>query len=99
MKNTLECVWLLLALGACNPLNPLPPATPLDPPPTPGTAADCKAACAHLVALHCPSGDPTPQGGTCEQVCLNTEESGYASMNPRCLAQIKACADEEACTE
>lgn len=64
----------------------------------PGTAADCAAACVNLRGLHCKSGDPTPAGASCEAVCQNTETSGYASENPRCLAQVKSCgAEEDAC--
>jgi hypothetical protein len=64
-----------------------------------GTVSDCIVMCAHLQILHCPAGDPTPKGATCEAVCENTESSGYASENPRCQAQATSCQAADACSD
>jgi hypothetical protein len=94
IKAIAPSVVLLLVLAACSTYSNLKPPVAL----TPGTTDDCALACLHLRALHCKSGDPTPAGATCEAVCQNTETSGYASENPKCLAQVKACgAEEDAC--
>lgn len=93
-------IWMLsfpLLIASCSTYSAIqPPASPVTL--TPGTTADCSAACVNLRRLHCKSGDPTPQAGTCEAVCQNTESSGYASENPQCLAKVKSCgAEEDAC--
>lgn len=64
-----------------------------------GTPADCHAMCENLRALHCPAGDNTPKGDTCEAVCENTEASGYVSENPVCQAHVKTCAAADACPD
>lgn len=64
-----------------------------------GTVTDCIVMCAHLQIMHCPSGDPTPKGATCEAVCENTESSGYASENPRCQAKATSCESADACSD
>lgn len=90
-------IWVLsfpLLIASCSTYSSIKPPVAL----TPGTADDCTAACQHLRKLRCKSGDPTPEGATCEAVCQNTETSGYASENPKCLAQVKSCgAEEDAC--
>lgn len=97
MMKKLFMIIATAALGACYPAPGKPAYTPIDGPVAAGTEADCQAACAALRAHHCPDGDPTPRGGTCEAVCLNTERSGYASMHPACVAKIDSCAGEDAC--
>lgn len=96
MKTLLFALAVLLS--ACSSYASVPPQPPGDPQVSePGTPVDCQAACAALRAHHCPSGDPTPQGGSCEDVCNSTEASGYASMHPRCLAKIQSCDGVDAC--
>lgn len=64
---------------------------------TPGSDDDCKAACANGRALHCVFAESTPGGGSCEEVCHNSETSGYASMHPACIAQAKTCERADDC--
>lgn len=64
-----------------------------------GSADDCHQACETGRKLHCLYAEPTPEGGSCEDVCNNTESSGYASMNPRCLKAITACEQEADCSQ
>lgn len=86
--------WCPLVFMSCATYSSITPV-----PLTPGTADDCAQACQHLRALGCASGNPTEQGGTCESICQNTETSGYASENPKCLAAVKSCgAEEDACS-
>ncbi len=63
----------------------------------PGSDQDCKNACAQGRALHCAFAEDTPAGGTCEEVCRNSETSGYASMNPACMAKAKSCEQADDC--
>lgn len=86
--------WLPLFLCSCATYSSITKPVPL----TPGTQDDCAMACVNLRDHHCKAGDPTPEGASCEAVCQNTETSGYASENPKCLATIKSCgAEEDAC--
>jgi len=74
--------------------------TPVTPHPQPvdaGTPADCKAACDRLAELDCPEAQPTPEGGTCVDVCLNVEQSGYTTLDPLCLARATTCDAVQAC--
>lgn len=89
-------LFLLWAVVACYPA--LVPADHPGPLPT-GTEDDCRASCETRRRLGCASAAPTPEGALCEAVCENIESSGYASMNPRCLARIKSCAEEDACAD
>jgi len=79
---------LAAALLACSP-TPGP-----QPPPAPEA---CEAACARLAELGCPEAAPTPDGGMCTDVCLNVELSGYATANPRCIAEAESCAAIDLC--
>lgn len=90
---------LALFISACSPPAILrPPENHNAPLPT-GTAEDCHAACETGRKLHCLYAEPTPEGGSCEDVCNNTETSGYASMNPGCLKAITACEQEVDCAQ
>jgi hypothetical protein len=72
--------------------------------PTPGPAPvdaglldDCRRACQRLAELKCPEAEPTPDGGTCVDVCWNAESSGYVTMRPACVAEITACDQIDDC--
>lgn len=86
----------LLALGACA-AQCSPPAQPHPPPVEAGTAADCEAACQRLTDLDCPEAQPTPDGGSCVDVCRNAEGTGYVTLDPHCIAQGTTCAAVGAC--
>ncbi len=70
---------------------------PAPQPPTP-SVADCSTACAHLRALGCPDGQPTPAGTSCEAVCEDTVASGLVRLDVACLAQVPTCAAELRCS-
>lgn len=83
---------LLLAARCSDPVAP-PGPEPVDA----GTQADCRAACDKLLALHCPEAEPTPDGGSCFDVCWNAESSGYVTINPNCVANATTCDGVEQC--
>jgi hypothetical protein len=87
---------ILEACGAATSLTP--PVNHNGPLPT-GNEQDCANACTNLRYHGCPAGNPTPEGAPCETVCLNTESSGYASMNPRCVAKALDCSTADACSD
>jgi hypothetical protein len=82
-----------LAMLGCSPPIPAPDR------PEPGTAEDCRAACTRLAELDCREAKPTDAGAACETVCNNAETSGYATLNPRCVARANSCADVDQCAE
>ncbi len=97
LKSSLLIALLTLPLSTagCDPHEFAPRAVPQDP--HSGTAEDCAAACKNGRKLACVFAENTPEGGTCEAVCLNSETSGYASMNPACMAQAKSCEQADDC--
>lgn len=82
------------AVVACSVYSP--PAPPPDTQPEAGAGDPCTRACERLRALRCPEGSPS--GDTCEAQCLAIEDSGIASVNPECLAQITACTQIDGCS-
>lgn len=102
MKIIIRIVAALVCLSysCCTPI--APSAVPVqnhNGPLATGSAEDCHAMCGNLRAHHCPAGDPTRKGATCEAVCENTESSGYASENPRCQARAASCEAADACAD
>lgn len=91
--------FLVTLLGACSSLPLTRPPENHNAPLATGSAEDCRAACEKGRTLHCLYAEPTPEGASCEAVCNNTESSGYASMNPRCLKAITACDQESDCAQ
>lgn len=79
------------------PITPVP--TPPPPTPTDGPAT-CRDACARLLILHCPAGEPTPEGASCEKVCENhqkqTETLGL-SWDLNCVTMAMSCAIADDC--
>lgn len=65
--------------------------------PDDATARGCSAACKHLRALGCQDGEPTAEGATCEVVCSNAAQSGFAPLNTTCLSSAKSCAAADMC--
>lgn len=63
----------------------------------PEGGSPCARACKHMAALGCPEAQPTPGGTTCEQVCLNAEESGVISLAPGCVERSRSCDEAAAC--
>lgn len=90
MKSML--VSLLLALGACCP-------TPVAPETTPALEAApslCKRECAALAKLACEEAKPTPDGKTCEAVCVAAANVG--SFPPAaCVEKATTCKAASAC--
>ena len=84
-------VVTLVACGASNQVEPVRP-TPVD-----TDVSMCDAAEAHLIALGCPDGQPTKRGERFGDVCRELQRAGIF-INPRCLANVKSCAEVDACT-
>lgn len=71
--------------------------------------AQCQAACDRFDALDCEQAQPTPEGVSCVDVCLNVEREGILSIDPVCIAEVsvegsagaanQCFAIEEACAE
>ncbi len=94
---------LLLLVSSCAALQTIPDVIP--PPGPGGDESDCEAACAHLVALDCEEGDPTPgkdgylgtdDDGTCIDMCENTQNSPVTLM-PACVVEIDTCEQVNDC--
>jgi hypothetical protein len=103
---------LPLACTICHPqVEPTPPPMPVAPPPpsdagSPPVVMDaarldaCDRACRNLRARHCPDGDPTPAGTTCEAFCRAEKARPESRLTARylaCLAAITTCASEDGC--
>jgi len=80
-KITILIVILMLAVS-CKTIPPMP----IEPT---GTSS-CPAACAKMQWLGCPEGADFPDGTTCIQFCVETQEGGH-SLNPQCLKTIETC--------
>jgi hypothetical protein len=81
-------VFALFLLG-CPPPKPVPPETQVT----------CAEVCQHWEKLGCEEAEPTPNGGTCEDVCLNVQESGIISWDLDCRAEIASCDQVDSCEE
>lgn len=89
---------LAFSVAACP--KPYPPPVPPGPDvdaSTPDTRpATCADVCAHAAALGCRWSRPTPNGATCETVCLNIMSS-VISWDLPCRIQAESCAAVEEC--
>lgn len=65
--------------------------------PEPAPTADCGAACANLQSLGCPAGDPTPDGATCEEVCVVVQEEPGPELPLRCIIDADSCDAADDC--
>jgi hypothetical protein len=79
-----------LAASQCNPTPEPPPA------PEPTGDADCEAACQRFASLGCEEAQSTPNGGTCLDVCENTQTSP-APLNLACIVRSNSCAQAREC--
>jgi len=99
---TLERAWAwlmvvafvggVLMLGACHPLPP-----PVPPPKPPAGEPSCATACDRLREMRCRTGDNTPAGATCEDVCGNMEDSRIIAFGVDCVTRAESCAVAESC--
>jgi len=69
--------------------------TPAPEPVTPDVVDDCARACIRLSELGCYAGATTPNGATCEEVCHETEATGWSTMHPACIALAKDCKEAD----
>lgn len=93
MRTALVITFLLALLVAGCTLLP----DPMPPRPVPADPSACPAICAHLRELHCPDGQPTPLGRTCEDVCTSGLASGLVNWDPDCMRHLPTC-DESSCS-
>jgi hypothetical protein len=75
-------IWLL-SLVRCG--GWFPPA------PVPVDGDACERACATGTRLGCPFAEPTPDGTTCVQVCIDTERTGWTRWHAECVAEATTC--------
>ena len=91
---------MLIALVACDGCPPsLPTPDPVRPTPTPVPTDTeyCDLAENHLTELNCVEGQPTKKGVHFGALCRELQNKGIA-INPKCLAEIKSCAEVDVCT-
>jgi hypothetical protein len=98
MKKRLAAV-MLVALVACDACPPSPPPDPVRPTPTPVPTDTeyCDLAENHLTELNCVEGQPTKKGVHFGAVCRELQSRGVF-INPKCLTEIKSCAEVDVCT-
>lgn len=82
MKTLLVIVVVMMLTVSCKSMPPMP----IEPT---GTSS-CPAACDRMKMLFCPEGEDIPNGPTCVQFCIETQERGH-SLNPQCLKTINTC--------
>jgi hypothetical protein len=85
-------IGAVFLLGGC-----VPPAPPVPPPKPPVGAPSYETACARGRELGCAWSRPTPNGGTCEAVLHNTEDSGIVVVGVECLTMAESCAAADRC--
>lgn len=91
---------MLIALVACDACPPSPPSPdPVQPRPTPVPTDNewCDLAENRLTELNCPESQPTKKGIHFGAFCRELQSKGIA-INPKCLAEIKSCAEVDICT-
>lgn len=81
---------LVLVLTACGPRHP-PGWVGVD------AAVSCDAACAHLAAMGCDDGKPTPAGVPCVTVCQHGKDIGYLPPPTTCIAHAPDCETASNC--
>lgn len=91
------CVATACALLLATNCTPAPVVLPPKERPEAGTPADCDAACGRLRALDCEEGKSTPGGGTCEDVCLNVQQSEATALDLACVVRAGSCSAANAC--
>jgi hypothetical protein len=82
---------------SAEPLDAAPSASGAEADESVSRASACLAACTNLRARKCPAGAPTPEGATCESVCVNALRSGIAPLDTQCLAHASSCAAADRC--
>lgn len=83
----------ILGLG-CAPYSPDLKVTPTVVVPS----DECGEACQYWRGLHCPEGEPTPAGMTCEEVCRNAADNGVdIAKQLSCAHSSSSCAAIRAC--
>ncbi len=93
-------VWMFVALAACDGCPPSPSSPdPVKPTPTPVPTDTewCDLAENHLTELNCVEGQPTKKGIHFGAFCRELQANGIY-INPRCLAEVKSCAEVDVCT-
>jgi hypothetical protein len=94
MKRAFLCFAIAVLVGCWKPHPPEPPE------PEPGEGpATCDGACDRARELECPWAADTPEGGTCEDVCRNIEESGITRWNLVCRVEATNCARMDLCED
>lgn len=104
-----EVLGILLAgvlmtayFGCWKPHPPEPTSEPDRPcegdcPKPPTGDPSCETACTRARDLGCSWVKDTAEGGTCEAVCKNVQDSGIVKWNLACRTQATSCAEIDLC--
>lgn len=87
--SVIAFVVVALSMSACA-------TTPPPNPPPPGEAT-CADACKRMKELSCDAADPTPEGMSCEALCLEISSSELLSWDVECMVRAKSCDAVDAC--
>jgi hypothetical protein len=94
----LVSVFCLLAVPGCPRPITGPQPIPVSGPDAAGRgSATCLDVCANAGKLGCPAAQPTPNGTSCEEVCVNVMQSGIVTFDLACRAEASDCAAFERC--
>jgi hypothetical protein len=104
VKNSLPLLLTLVVAGCRFAPAPQPAPGPTPAAPDAGSvdAARLDAAakaCRHLRELHCATGNPTAAGTSCESVLRGIVVSRASRVDVPCLATVKSCTAQSACTK
>lgn len=101
MKNSFVIAIALalasIACEGCPPVSTVPDPVPPRPTPVPTDIEWCDRAETRLIELNCPESQPTKKGIRFGAFCRELQSNGIA-INPRCLAEVKSCAEVDVCT-
>ena len=98
--ETLIFVGTLGIIACCHPHEPVTPTPGGDggaPPDAASRNPTCALFCGHMRELGCVQGKPTPKGASCEEVCLNVQQSEFAKLDLRCGYDARTCEAATAC--
>lgn len=95
-KLVFLCLFLVACQNGC-PIQPTPDPVQPHPTPVPTGSEFCDLAEKRLQDLQCAEGNPTKKGERFGDVCRELQSKGIA-IDPKCLSEIKTCADVDVCT-
>jgi hypothetical protein len=98
LRRVLFLMFLALtACEGCPPMGPTPDPVQPRPTPIPTDTEWCDLAENKLTELNCIESQPTKKGVHFGALCKELQSKGIF-VNPKCLAEIKTCAEVDVCT-